>query len=316
MHIGRLSTTPANFDVFIEECAKGMARLYGAKAAESYAARAGLAVRTAAAHPSVDALGAFEGGTCIGMLMAILPESEDGSEQTGRISFIHVLDRHLGKGVEARLVAESVRTLRAGGVAGIVSECLPLCALELDDAFVPLGFGKLRRMLMSAPLDIRSLSRNSARQSETLDAPDVPHVAKILVEAYEEHPDRLIHPDLHSEEDAAMFLMKAQDGNFGATRPEFLRTISINNRIAGAILGCEAASDMAFILQVVVAPKHQRQGIGAKLICEAAQCFRKAGYKSVSLGVTIANPAKRLYERLGFEAMQKIDAYHWWRPGA
>ena len=49
----------------------------------------------------------------------------------GHIAFIHVLGRHAGQGVEQRLVEEAVRTLRAGGVEGIVSEYVTFSTLDL-----------------------------------------------------------------------------------------------------------------------------------------------------------------------------------------
>ncbi len=48
---------------------------------------------------------------------------------------------------------------------------------------------------------------------------------------------------------------------------------------------------------------------------EAADAFRRQGLDRTALGVTVDNPARRLYERLGFAPIKPIDAYAWWRPG-
>lgn len=54
------------------------------------------------------------------------------------------------------------------------------------------------------------------------------------------------------------------------------------------------------LLQVQLLPRHQRQGIGSHLIGQVLQQAR-AQRTAVTLSVLSVNPARRLYERLGFE---------------
>jgi ribosomal protein S18 acetylase RimI-like enzyme len=53
------------------------------------------------------------------------------------------------------------------------------------------------------------------------------------------------------------------------------------------------------LIQIQLAPELQGQGVGERLIRELIGEARRAG-ASVSLHVLHANPARRLYERLGF----------------
>lgn len=72
----------------------------------------------------------------------------------------------------------------------------------------------------------------------------------------------------------------------------------------------ERRSSEIFLASIEVAPRHQRQGIGARiinrLIAEAAGCHRV-----VSLTVMKANPqAKSLYERLGFRVVSQTPTHY------
>jgi ribosomal-protein-alanine N-acetyltransferase len=83
---------------------------------------------------------------------------------------------------------------------------------------------------------------------------------------------------------------------------------------AGVVLGCEIAPDYGFILQVAVRRERQGMGIGGRLIRGLAAQFRAHGMTHIALGVTLENPAVRLYRRLGFDVVKPVNAYVWWRP--
>lgn len=55
-------------------------------------------------------------------------------------------------------------------------------------------------------------------------------------------------------------------------------------------------------LAIAVLPEHRSNGVGTQLIAHLLEAA-KASYPSVSLSVRATNPAKRLYERLGFRAV-------------
>lgn len=61
------------------------------------------------------------------------------------------------------------------------------------------------------------------------------------------------------------------------------------------------------LLNLQIAPAHQRQGHGAAVITAV---IGRAGVAPVGLQVLKANPARRLYERLGFEVTDATQT-HW-----
>ncbi len=79
-----------------------------------------------------------------------------------------------------------------------------------------------------------------------------------------------------------------------------------NRRVAGAIVVSELARDGddiagPWITDIFVEPSLSGQGLGAALISRAAHELARTGRLALGLAVTVGNPARRVYERLGFE---------------
>lgn len=70
-----------------------------------------------------------------------------------------------------------------------------------------------------------------------------------------------------------------------------------------------------YLVQIQVAPGHQGRGIGEQVIRTLLDEARQANLP-VSLRVLHGNPARRLYERLGFRpaAEEEIETLLTWRP--
>ena len=302
----RIDQLPDDFDEYVAEIADGIARLYGGRAADAYRRAARNALQATLDHASVTAWMACDGDATAGLLLATL------RDRAGHISFIHVLRRHEGRGVEHRLVEESVRTLRELGAQAIVSECVAFCALDLDVTFRELGFAHIERALMEAPLSTPGLAPASA-SSVAVDERRYAALASIIVDAYVDHPGRELHAEVRDYDAAYDFIQRVSDGHYGESSPEYIRAAVRDGRIVGAILGCEITPGHGFVLQVAVERSHQGHGIGAALVGDLARAFADTGLTNMVLGVTCDNPARRLYERLGFKHIRPVSAYVWRR---
>ena len=60
-------------------------------------------------------------------------------------------------------------------------------------------------------------------------------------------------------------------------------------------------------LAVSVAGEHRGTGIGTRLMSGLAITARRAGHRRLSLSVDADNPARRLYERLGYRELSVDD---------
>ena len=263
--------------------------------------------RKSMAHPLVEALAIGDGCEAAAMLVTV------AQDRVGRISFIHVLRRHGGRRLEQQLVNEAVGALRAAGVKAILCEYVPSCPLALDDTYSSLGFERIERVVMGAPMAAPDLACAEPITSVVYSAHDWSEIADIIVAAYQAHPDRRLHSEVRDPASARTFVERAAHGAYGPTQPDFGRAIPRTTGYAGAIIACRVAPDVGFVLQLAVRPGYQRHGIGTRLLRELAYWFRAAGLSRIALGVTATNPARNLYERLGFEPLRRVPAYVWWR---
>jgi ribosomal protein S18 acetylase RimI-like enzyme len=81
--------------------------------------------------------------------------------------------------------------------------------------------------------------------------------------------------------------------------PAFLRRNAVRARVAVA-----APADAFHIAELHVAAECRNRGIGALLLAEAERMARGAGARRMSLTTATNNPARRLYERFGFELIE------------
>jgi ribosomal protein S18 acetylase RimI-like enzyme len=64
--------------------------------------------------------------------------------------------------------------------------------------------------------------------------------------------------------------------------------------------------DAVYLSQLFILPEHQRRGTGSAVLASLLAQWR-AGGKAVRLGVLKNNPARRLYERVGFKVIAEEE---------
>ena len=79
----------------------------------------------------------------------------------------------------------------------------------------------------------------------------------------------------------------------------------------GGMILARLAADEAEVLTVAVVPERRQQGLGARLVSEAAREARRLGAARLFLEVSTRNPAARaLYRTLGFEQVGRRRGYY------
>jgi ribosomal protein S18 acetylase RimI-like enzyme len=69
----------------------------------------------------------------------------------------------------------------------------------------------------------------------------------------------------------------------------------------GFAIATRSRPDIGHVDDLYVRPAHRRRGIAAELLRQLVRAFRERGVEHVALDVDVDNePARRLYERLGF----------------
>lgn len=90
--------------------------------------------------------------------------------------------------------------------------------------------------------------------------------------------------------------------------PASTRIIMVDGQDAGVLRVLPGDSDVE-LENIRVAPAYQRQGIGTRLISEVLRDAHARGLP-VTLRVLKVNPARRLYERLGFVVVSETEAHY------
>ena len=76
-----------------------------------------------------------------------------------------------------------------------------------------------------------------------------------------------------------------------------------NNQIIGFAI-CQTVSDEATLFNIAIVPSHQGNGLGKLLLNELIARLKEKGVQTLWLEVRESNPARFLYEKIGFN---KVD---------
>ena len=90
-----------------------------------------------------------------------------------------------------------------------------------------------------------------------------------------------------------------------AFRGEDVRIISVDGKDAGWLQAAELPAEIR-LQKFFISPQFQRAGIGSEVLSKLLVAWRSTG-KRVVLRVLKNNPARRLYERLGFSVTAEED---------
>jgi ribosomal protein S18 acetylase RimI-like enzyme len=145
-----------------------------------------------------------------------------------------------------------------------------------------------------------------------LEADEVEHVRWALHEAVSWDPERVLppfdvvveHPEL-----ARYHLGWGRPGDLGvvAERGDRVVGVALFRLFTEGDHGHGYVDDETPELAVAVADGQRGEGIGARLLTELAASARAAGFSRLSLSVDAQNPARRLYERLGYRELTRDE---------
>jgi GNAT superfamily N-acetyltransferase len=144
-------------------------------------------------------------------------------------------------------------------------------------------------------------------------ADDVEHVKWALYTALAWNPERRLPPPeitLEHPEAARYHRGWGRPGDFGviatvdgqAVGVAYCRLFTDDDHGHGYV------DDRTPEVAVAVRDGHRGRGLGARLLEHLADVTRSEGFKRLSLSVDAANPARRLYERLGYRELAVDEA--------
>lgn len=119
-----------------------------------------------------------------------------------------------------------------------------------------------------------------------------------------------------SDEQKAMFCrmqFNAQTADYQKNYPDASFQIIERDGVAAGRLLVLRSDEKIHVIDIALLPAHRGAGIGTKFLRELQEEARAAG-KKVSIYVERFNPARRLYDRLGFQQVEEKGVYlllHW-----
>ena len=82
-----------------------------------------------------------------------------------------------------------------------------------------------------------------------------------------------------------------------------------NNQIIGFAI-CQTVSDEATLFNIAIVPSHQGNGLGKLLLNELIIQLKEKGVQTLWLEVRESNPARFLYEKIGFNEVDIRKNYY------
>jgi ribosomal protein S18 acetylase RimI-like enzyme len=122
--------------------------------------------------------------------------------------------------------------------------------------------------------------------------------------------DEFAHMTWSAEQQASFLRMQfeAQDRHYRENYPDgqFLVIVEDGRRIGR--LYVEDREDEIRLMEISLVPEYRGRGIGGALVREIVARAESSG-RGVTLHVEVNNPARRLYERLGFREVSESGIY-------
>lgn len=146
---------------------------------------------------------------------------------------------------------------------------------------------------------------------------DLAPAARLICEAYRDHPDSLINDQYRSVHGSMRFLNNivhyAGCGTFSQPA-SYVVVERASRELAAVVLGSRVSGQSGHLTQVCVHPAFRRRGLARMLLAQAAHSFTRMGASEISLTVTEANAdAIELYTDEGYTCAHSFDAAVWLR---
>jgi len=305
-----LTRLPDSMDVFLAEISAGFGAVYGPAAGALYRESGRQIFSDLLLGGRVWVWGAGRHAEPEALLVARIAGTR------GEVMFAHALAQ-ASKDVCLALVRHATDELRAAGVASILAEFVPTDQRDWGTCFAACGYSVVAREVLGRDVDDALL--DALEESGYLSLPHAPGsdaaMAACLVDAYQDHADRLLHEEVADLEKAAGLIERVLTGQAGASHADLVRAMGNGVRCDALALGAFAAPGVGFVIQIAVRRGLQGQGLGRRLLREMLAQFRRYGASRVMLGVSLDNPARGLYLDEGFEPVRAFTS-HLWRRGA
>lgn len=217
------------------------------------------------------------------------------------------------------LLAEALCDMRPERVPrGIYAE-LPELSSEVRAALESAGFVGVERAILQCDLrsqaDVTELALPPGYRLQHWEEGCLEAGAEVIYRANVGTVDAMIIPELQTLPGTLRIVRQCLQGRYGTfdARASGLIQAGPGHRV-GVTLVTRRHGGMGFTAEICVLPEHRRRGLARSLMQHTHGVLRSDGVAINTLGVTVGNPARFLYDSLGFQPLGGVWTYVWPRP--
>lgn len=234
----------------------------------------------------------------------------------GFVVLFYVLADEDPETVGALLGAAMTDLRRASVPRGVYAE-LPEVPSVVQAAFTQAGFVGVERVIMQNRLHqpAPALVMPDGYRLVTWADDHLDAAASVVYHANVGSVDAMIIPELQTYPGTVRIVELSLQGRYGTfDRQGSALILDATGSVVGVTLVTRRHGEMGFTAEICVLPLHRRRGIARALMLHTHQTLLADGLALNTLGVTLGNPARKLYESLGYEPLGSVWTYVWPRP--
>jgi ribosomal protein S18 acetylase RimI-like enzyme len=259
---------------------------------------------------STQAVLAVDGGEALGIAAWRV------DQHIGLVVLFYVLPEVAGPVAGAilkRAVDSLMKRSAANPIVGEMPDVTPVMWYALQTN----GFVGVERHLMRVDLDRTDLRLDlvpgyslSSWHSDYADS-----AAEVVYRANQGTLDAQIIPELSSLESTTRIVAQTQEGRYGKFDEKASGLIlTASGKVVGVTLVTRRRSGQGFTAEICVLPGHRRRGLARSLMMQTHAVLAGAGLAHNTLGVTEGNPARLLYQELGYQRIGSVWTFIRPRP--
>ncbi|MFW9848629.1 MAG: GNAT family N-acetyltransferase [Candidatus Thorarchaeota archaeon] len=157
------------------------------------------------------------------------------------------------------------------------------------------------------PIEFRFIDYSSDMREE---------VAEIVYKANIENIDMQVFPEFFGTlENAIRLLNDTEQNRYGEYKEPYSKVLTCNGDMIGACFLTKTSDDTGYIPDICLLQEYRGRGLGKVLLvhCLKEMVRLDEGITKINLDVTLDNPARYLYESLGYKDVRSYSMYSWTR---
>jgi ribosomal protein S18 acetylase RimI-like enzyme len=144
---------------------------------------------------------------------------------------------------------------------------------------------------------------------------DFASAAEVIYRANVGTLDAQIIPELRALASTQRIVWQTLDGRYGWFDQQASGlALAADGEVVGVALVTRQEGNQGFTAEICVLPAHRRRGLARALMCRTHAVLMAHGLRECMLGVTGGNPARHLYESLGYAVIGSLWTYVWPKP--